>query len=220
MTRQTHIGVLKRLALLGAITNFIELSSHELASQIGVSQQTASRTLIELEDRGFLQRRMGIKKQQMIITERGVDALRQEYVAYQRIFEIKDKLYISGELVAGLGEGQYYISKDGYMKQFIEKLGFAPYPGTLNLGICDLETNKLRMLRNEKGTRIDEFTAEGRTFGAVTCFKGMIKNYECAVLLPLRSHHSNVLEVISEHHLRKELDLHDGSIVELMISLR
>ena len=42
------IQTLKELALLGAVHNKIELSSHELAEQLHTSQQTASRYLLEL----------------------------------------------------------------------------------------------------------------------------------------------------------------------------
>ncbi len=36
-----------------------------------------------------------------------------------------------GEVVSGLFEGAYYISKEGYHRQIVEKLGFEPFPGTL-----------------------------------------------------------------------------------------
>ena len=38
-----------------------------------------------------------------------------------------------GRVVGGLGQGQYYISRKGYRHQFIQKLGFVPFPGTLNI---------------------------------------------------------------------------------------
>jgi len=38
-----------------------------------------------------------------------------------------------GRVVGGLGQGQYYISRKGYRNQFFQKLGFVPFPGTLNI---------------------------------------------------------------------------------------
>ena len=36
-----------------------------------------------------------------------------------------------------MGEGSYYMSLKGYKKQFKEKLGYEPFPGTLNLKLED-----------------------------------------------------------------------------------
>ncbi len=40
---------------------------------------------------------------------------------------------LEGTVFTGLGEGAYYIGRESYRQQFVEKLGFDPYPGTLNL---------------------------------------------------------------------------------------
>ena len=52
---------------------------------------------------------------------------------------------LEGTVFTGLGEGAYYISKEAYRKQFTEKLGFEPYPGTLNLKLStdyDIKTRR------------------------------------------------------------------------------
>ena len=41
------------------------------------------------------------------------------------------------KIVSGMGEGAYYMSLKGYRNQFIEKLGYEPYPGTLNVKLVD-----------------------------------------------------------------------------------
>ena len=48
------LQMLKEIALLGALRDKIEISSIELASQIGTSQQTASRYLLELDKMGMI----------------------------------------------------------------------------------------------------------------------------------------------------------------------
>ena len=40
---------------------------------------------------------------------------------------------IIGKVEPGLGKGQYYISREGYQNQFLQNLGFVPFPGTLNI---------------------------------------------------------------------------------------
>ena len=82
------LQTMKELALLGAIKNKIEISSHELAKQLETSQQTASRYLLELDKNQMIIREMGIKKQLIQITENGSDVLREEHSQYQQIFEL------------------------------------------------------------------------------------------------------------------------------------
>ena len=107
----------------------------------------------------------------------------------------------------------------GYVNQFKEKLGFVPYPGTLNVEIQFVERNKLRLLKNYRALTIDEFQTENRTFGSVRCFKADVNGSEGAIVLPLRSHYSNILEFISPHNLREKLNLKDGDEVKIIIYL-
>ena len=212
------LQTLKEIALLGGIKNKIELSSFELAKQLKASQQTASRYLLELDDGGYITRELGIKKQIILLTESGIEALQDEYSQYKQIFELETKVHFKGKVTSGMGEGKYYTEQSEYVNQFKNKLGFAPYPGTLNVEIKPIERNKLRLLRNYGGVLIDEFRTKNRTFGGVRCFNAKINNVEAAIVLPMRSHYSNILEVISPHFLRKKLNLDDEDEVEVIVS--
>jgi len=211
------LETLKELALLGAIKNKIEISSLELAKQIDSSQQTASRYLLELDKKEMIIREMGIKKQLIQITDIGTNALQEVHSQYQQIFELTDRVYFKGVVVSGLGEGRYYTEQEGYVTQFKEKLGIVPYPGTLNVEIEYVERNKLRLLKNHSSILIEEFKTDNRTFGGVRCFRAKIGGTEGAIVLPLRSHYSNVLEFISPHFLREKLKLKDGDEVKIVI---
>jgi len=213
------LQTMKELALLGAIKNKIEISSFELAKQLETSQQTASRYLLELDNEGMIIRELGIKKQLIQITSIGAEILQEEYLQYQQIFELTDRVYFKGKVVSGLGEGRYYTEQSRYVDQFKERLGFVPFPGTLNVEIEYVERNKLRLLKNYGGIVIDEFKTRNRTFGSVLCFNAKVNNIEGAIVLPKRSHYSNVLEFISPHYLREKLHLKDGDEVEIIIYL-
>ena len=126
---------------------------------------------------------------------------------------------LTGKVVSGIGEGRYYTEQDGYIEQFKEKLGFIPYPGTLNVEIEYVEKNKLRLLKNHKAITIQEFKTKNRSFGEVSCFKAEIDGAPGIIVLPLRSHYSNILEFISPDLLREKLALKDGDIVEIVIFL-
>ncbi len=213
------LQTLKELALLGAMKNKIELSSFELAKQLQASQQTASRYLLELDTDGMITRELGIKKQLIQLTDTGADVIRQEYNQYQQIFELVDKIQFKGHVVSGMGEGRYYTEQQGYIEQFKNKLGFKPYPGTLNVEIKHVERNKLRLLKNKKTISIDEFQTKNRTFGGVSCFRAEINGTDGAIVLPSRSHYSHILEFISPHYLRDFLHLIDGDEVTVIIHM-
>jgi riboflavin kinase len=211
------LQTLKELALLGAIKNKIEISSLELGKQIESSQQTASRYLLELDKTGMVTREFGIKKQIIQITSLGEDALQNEHLQYQQIFELTDRVQFKGIVISGMGEGRYYTEQTGYVEQFKEKLGFSPYPGTLNVKIELIERNKLRFLKNNQAIEISEFKTRNRTFGAVRCFKAEINGIKGAIVLPMRSHYSNVLEFISQTYLREKLKIKDDDEVNIVI---
>ena len=213
------LQTLKELALLGAIRNRIEISSHELAKQLEISQQTASRYLLDLDNVQMVTRELGIKKQLIKITSLGTEILKEERSQYNQIFDLSNKVVFKGKVVSGMGEGKYYTEQRGYVDQFKNKLGFVPYPGTLNVEIEYVERNKLRLLKNYGGIVIDEFETKNRTFGSVLCLNATINNCKGAIVLPKRSHYSNILEFISPHYLREKLHLKDGGEVKMIIYL-
>lgn len=220
MVRPADVEALKQLALLGGMDDHVELASGDFAALIDVSQQTASRRLIELADEALIHREMGVRKQRIRLTQHGRDVLRAEHMLYQRLFEGQDRVHIRGRVQSGLGEGRYYLSRPGYEEQFEKHLGWTPYPGTLNLELGGAEANKIRFLRKNPVYQIEGFRAEGRTFGGVTCHPATIGELACAVILPHRSHYTTVLEVIAPVCLRDNLPVADDESLDLSVLLR
>jgi riboflavin kinase len=213
------LQTLKELALLGGIHNRIEISSQELADRLAASQQTASRYLLELDTFQMITRELGIKKQLIQITEQGKTILEEEFSQYKQIFDLSKKVVFKGKIVSGMGEGKYYTEQRGYVNQFQKKLGFVPYPGTLNVEIEYIERNKLRLLRQCGGMLIEGFTTKNRTFGSVYCLNAAINGVQSVIVLPKRSHYSNILEFISPKFLRNKLTVNDGDFVDVEIFL-
>lgn len=209
---------LKRLALLGAHNKPLEMSSVEFASHIDSSPQTAARKLKSLEDEKLISRQILHSGQLISITKSGLEALQKELYDYQEIFSGNGSIKkLKGRVITGLGEGQYYISLEGYRMQFREKLGFDPYPGTLNLKL-DYKSIELRR-RISPNIRISGFTAHNRTFGSGRCFNVRISDIEGAVIVPERSHYpEDVIEVIAPVNLRQRLNLDDGSTTEVEVT--
>jgi riboflavin kinase len=208
---------LKKLALLGAHQKTLELSSVEFATHIDSSQQTAARKLKGLEDEKLISRKILPHGQLISITKYGFDLLQKEFNEYNKIFSgIESINNLSGKLITGLGEGQYYIALDGYRTQFIEKLGFDPYPGTLNVRL-DSKSIDIRK-KITQSIKISGFTDQNRTFGKCSCFMIMISGIEGAVITPERTHYpEDIIEIISPVNLRKHLDLKDGNIINVEV---
>lgn len=212
------------LANLGA-SDAIEISSIEFGQKLKTSQQTASRRLKELEKRGLITRVISHKGQSIRLTKDGVEMLQKIYLILSNIFEKKPhELTIEGQVFAGLGEGAYYIMQAGYLSQFEKKLGFIPYPGTLNLRLTkqpDLQLRRVLESNSYPGIEIAGFKDEKRTYGPVKCF--LVKLNESipgAILLIKRTHYQDeVLEIISPEFLRKKLNLKDGDKVRLSVEL-
>ena len=208
---------LKALKSLGGTRSLISISSSELAEYMKISQQSASRFILDLLRDGYIVRQMNGRKQDISITEKGMSVLVKEYADLSVILEKPIKMKLHGNVQSGLGEGRYYISRKGYIVQFQEKLGFIPYLGTLNLRIKPGSELSLRKLRSMDGIHIDGFVTDDRTYGPVKAFLGNINGIKCAIIFPERSVYSDVLEVISVDYLRDSLNLKDGD--ELLVEL-
>lgn len=213
--------VLRKLALMGAMTEPVRAPLSILSGKLSMSPQTISRRLRELERIGWIKRARSPRGQWIMITKDGIEALRREYNEYSKIFaKRRREVAIEGEVVTGIGEGKYYTSQEKYRSQFKEKLGFEPFPGTLNLKISEESLLASSLLAVEDGIMIDGFEAGERTFGRVKCFMAKIGNVRAAVVFPERSHHpSNVIEMISPVDLRRKLKLRDGDVVKVKVIL-
>ena len=211
-----------KLAELGASSRTVKVSTEYLAQKTGASQQTASRHLITLEKLGWIKRTVTPEGCLTKITPQGVAKLKKLYSELRLIFESEypPSITLEGTLFTGLGEGAYYVTKEGYRKQFMEKLGFNPYPGTLNLKLTsEYDIKSLSELETYPAVTLEGFEDESRTYGAVRCYPAIINNKEKgAVINALRTHYGeSVIEIVSPTYLRSRLKLKDGNKVKVEI---
>ncbi len=213
------ITSLKELALLGAIEKSVKLSSTEFMHHISASSKTAARVLKQLEEEGYISRQLVAGGQLVHLTEEGVGLLKKEYSDYQQIFcKEHPDLELYGEVITGLGEGQYYISKEGYMSQFRDKLDFKPFPGTLNVRLND----ESAQMRDDMGMIhpliIHGFNDGERSFGGGKCYPVEIDGIKSAVIIPDRTHYpEDLLEIIAPVKLREALRIKDGDEVKIVV---
>lgn len=214
--------VLYKLAEMGAYHRTVKVSTQYLAEKAGVSQQTASRQLIELENLGWVKRTITAEGCLIKLTEAGKAQLKNIYSKLKVVLEATHPLSVTleGVVFSGLGEGAYYVRQDGYKKQFIEKLGFDPYPGTLNVKLTsNYDVKAKQELESYPAIEIDGFKNETRTFGSVKCYPILINNKaKGALIFALRTHYdSSVLEIIAPQYLRNHLKIKDGQKVKVEV---
>ena len=213
---------LLKLAEMGAHRRTAKISTDYLAEKLGISQQTASRYLIRLERKGWIKRTITSDGTLIRIDDEG---LKQLKILHQNLRLWMEGAYptsitLEGTTFTGLGEGAYYTTKEIYRRQFIEKLGFDPYPGTLNLRLTSEYDLKTRAeLEAYPAIEIHGFKDEDRTFGAIKTYPAVIANQvQGALISALRSHYDrSVVEIIAPVNLRKQLKLRDGQKVKVEI---
>ena len=211
------LAVLKVLAVAGGDHTPVVFTSREIGERIGVSQQAADRYLLALEGSGLITRSLAQRRQRLLVTPTGMELLRTEYHGYRRIFEGPAKVSLSGKVASGLGEGRYYLSQPGYVIQFTERLGYSPFPGTLNVRVGPEALRRASLVSEWSGVRVDGFHASGRTFGGATCFPARMNGHPCHLIHPDRSHYKDVIEFIARDCLREALHLKDNDTVEIAV---
>jgi riboflavin kinase len=211
---------LYKLAEMGAYEKEVSLSTGLFATSLGLSQQTASRRLIQMEKQGLIERAADRRAQRVRITKAGLNSLGEMYKTLKLAFEgRKQELSIKATVFSGLSEGSYYISMEGYRRQFVSKLGFDPFPGTLNLRVTKDSMAERRELESHPFVTIDGFADKERTFGGARCYPVMVGGkIRGAIVVPIRAHYGeDVIEIIAPENLRRRLRLKDGDLLEVQV---
>ena len=217
-----HILTLAQLLSKGARYNFVQITTTELGKNIKKSQQSASKHILELEDGGFIDRLMTGRQLSVKITQKGYSELVKLHSVLGSSLNLSPShIELNGSVISGLGEGAYYMSLKGYTKQFKAKIGYVPFPGTLNIKLNQLQTTQIiQQLDEIDNMTLDPFSDGKRTYGWVKCFHATLNNsIKCELIRLERTHHdSSVIELISKNNLRKTARLKTGSKVTLQIT--
>jgi riboflavin kinase len=217
------IAALKHVGLVGGLTE-TKVSCAALGDRLDASTQTASRRLQTLESAGYIERDVVGDGQWVRVTDAGEAALRAEYADYRRLFESDVELSLRGAVTGGMGEGRHYITLPGYADQFRERLGYEPFPGTLNVDLTEESVRRRGEMAGIDAVPIDAWEDDDRTYGAASCHgvtlvAGDDRYEEVHAIVPDRTHHDDdQLELIAPERLRDALDLDDGDTVEIRVA--
>jgi len=217
-----HILTLAELLSKGARYNFVQITTSTLGKSIKKSQQAASKHILDLETGGFIERVMTGRHVSVKITQKGYSELvKLHSILGSTLGSSPSQLELNGSVISGLGEGAYYMGLNGYTKQFKVKIGYIPFPGTLNVKLNQLQTTQIiQQLDDLASVIIDPFSDGKRTYGWVKCFHAMLNDsIKCELIRLERTHHdSSVIELISKSNLRKIANLKTGSKVTVKIN--
>ena len=216
-----HIFTLTQLLSKGARHNFVQLTSSSLGRSIQKSQQAASKYLVELESGGFIERFMKGRKVFVRITNKGyAELVKLHSLLGSSLGTLPSSIELKGKIISGMGEGAYYMSLKGYTKQFKSKIGYVPFPGTLNVKLYKKEhVEAIQQLDDLDGQKINSFSDGKRTFGWVKCFTATLnRTINCQLIRLERTHYDNsIIELISKNNICKTADLKIGSKVSIKI---
>jgi riboflavin kinase len=220
-----ELATLKLVALEGALEGRTTVTCSELADRLDASNQTASRRLQRLEDAGHLHREVTGNGQLVSLTDEGERALQREYADYRRLFEGDADVTLRGTVTSGMGEGRHYISLPGYMRQFRERLGYEPFPGTLNVELSDESIRTRARMDALDPVEIDGWADDERTYGPAFCWPAAVETTDgeryddVHVIAPERTHHdADQLEVIAPEKLRETLEIEDDDELNVHVS--
>ncbi|WP_435127508.1 DUF120 domain-containing protein [Halobaculum sp. D14] len=218
-----ELAALKAVALRGALREPVKVSCAALGDRLDASSQTASRRLQRLDGADLIDRDVVSDGQWVSVTDAGERRLHAEYADYRRLFEGDDGLTLTGTVTSGMGEGRHYIQLDGYHAQFVDRLGYEPFPGTLNVELSEGSVRARAGLDAVDGIPIDGWEDDERTFGPATCYAATVSVDDAEfepthVIVPERTHHDeDKAEVIAPAKLRDELGLDDGDEVTVHV---
>ncbi len=218
-----HILTLSYLLSKGARYNYVTITTSSLGKNIKKSQQAASKHLLELEQNQFIKRIISGRNISVKITSKGFsEMVKLSSVLQKSLDSSPSTVELGGTLISGMGEGAYYMGLKGYTKQFKSKIGYIPFPGTLNVRLDKkIYQEAIKQFETMEGIKITSFSDGKRTYGWVKCFPAKLGNsVDCQLIILERTHHDDsVIELISQVCLREAEKLKDGSKVLIKIPI-
>ena len=130
---------------------------------------------------------------------------------------MEEDLVITGKIVSGAGQGAFFTRIDWVQQQCNEKLGFKPYPGTLNLEISAEDLPIIESLDREKGV---ELISPDPKFCNGKAFPVLLEEIGAAIIIPeqkVRVHPKNIIEIIAPLNIKASLNIKDGDSVAFVL---
>ena len=128
---------------------------------------------------------------------------------------MKKHLEIIGKIVSGAGKGVYFTQIEWVQQQCHQKLGFKPYPGTLNLEVACDSLSIIATLVQETGVKL---ISPDPKFCNAKAFPVRLEKINAAIIRPeekVRIHAENIIEIIAPLNIKAALNVNDGASLNI-----
>jgi riboflavin kinase len=126
---------------------------------------------------------------------------------------------LEGRLCSGLGEGAGFTALDWVEHQFHAKLGFRPYPGTLNLNLAGERLGQRHALRCRLPRALPSSRRPASAPRSALPYDRRPRIEGAAVLPDVADYPADKLEIVAPVAVRQELHLNDGDRVTLQLQI-
>lgn len=126
---------------------------------------------------------------------------------------------LTGKVVSGIEKAAYFTQLDWVQEQCMEKLGFRPYPGTLNLEISEEDISIIEELQKEEGIKLIPSDPEFCTARVLPVSLGPVTG---AIIIPaedVKVHEMNIVEVMAPIRIKDALKINNGDSLTLVIEM-
>ena len=126
---------------------------------------------------------------------------------------------IAGKIVPGVKQGKFFTQLKWFEEQCHEKLGFKPFPGTLNLEISEEYLPIIESLNREEGI---ELISPDPKFCNAKAFSVSLGEISGAIIMPdekVRLHPKNIIEIVAPVKIKASLNVADGDFISVAINL-
>lgn len=127
------------------------------------------------------------------------------------------KCELIGKIVSGVKEAAFFTQLDWVQEQCQEKLGFRPFPGTLNLEIEESHLPALEELQKEEG---EQLIPADPNFCTARVLPVSLGNETGAIIIPaedVQVHGKKIVEIIAPRRLKDALNLNDGDSITVTV---
>ncbi|MEA3348456.1 MAG: DUF120 domain-containing protein [Pseudomonadota bacterium] len=125
------------------------------------------------------------------------------------------KQIFTGKIVRGVGKAAFFTQLDWVTEQCVSKLGFTPFPGTLNIRVTDDCGLGCKILQT--GNVIELLSPESENCSA-RVVPIVLEGIAAVVIIPeekVRIHGWDILEIMASVNLREALQKEDGDLVSV-----
>ena len=127
---------------------------------------------------------------------------------------------LKGRVISGARKAGFFTQLDWVQEQCLSKLGFRPYPGTLNIEICDEDLSVIEAIKNVEGITL---IPPNPKFCIAQAFPISVSTVCGAIIVPsedVNIHGKTIVEVMAPVRLKDALGIADGDLVALLVYRR